>query len=180
MYIKKEKYITHTFVTVVKFKKNYIHEKKMYFKKEKCIYRYFIEIFPPFFHYDYWIIHKYLIFWYFCHATRINNTSIWIFMIYRYAFWKKKKRCKQMLQKILWIMKFVFSFLISLFFFTLRRIQIQWGTRCDGRQANHQQGTGDDFRIRSENRRNSARQRKGSFSCATHVVETVILWRYWI
>ena len=66
------------------------------------------------------------------------------------------------------------------FFFTLRRIQIQWGTRCDGWQANHQQGTGDDFRIRSENRRNSARQRKGSFSCATHVVETVILWRHWI
>lgn len=52
-YFKKEKYRTHTFVPVVKLKKNYIHEKKMYFKKEKRIYRYFIENFPPFFHYDY-------------------------------------------------------------------------------------------------------------------------------
>ena len=30
--------------------------KKKYFKKEKCMYRYLIEIFPPFFHYDCWII----------------------------------------------------------------------------------------------------------------------------
>ena len=55
--------ITHIFVTVVKFLKNYIHEKK-YFKKEKCMYRYFIEIFPPFFHYDCTVelFHKYLIY----------------------------------------------------------------------------------------------------------------------
>lgn len=51
-YFKKEKYITHTFVPVVKFKK-IIFMKKKYFKKVKCMYRYFIEIFPPFFHYDY-------------------------------------------------------------------------------------------------------------------------------
>ena len=94
------------------------------------------------------------------------------------CFFKKRKKdaCK-CCRKFYESLCFLFLFL---YFFTLRRIQIQWGTCCDGRQANHQQGTGDDFRIRSENRRNSARQRKGSFSCATHVVETVILWRHWI
>ena len=154
--------------------------KKMYgtLKKKSACIDILLKIFHPFSIIKaFELFHKYLIFWYCCHAERIIDTGIWIFMIYWYAFWKKKKDASKCYRKFYESLCFLFLFL---YFFTLRRIQIQWGTRCDRRQANHQQGTGDDFRIRSENCRNSARQRKSSFSCATHVVETVILWKNWI
>lgn len=155
-------------------------KKKCTLKKKSAFIDILLKFFHPFSIMTIELFHKYLIFWYFCHARCIINTGTVFEFLWSIGmlFEKRKKdasKCCRTFYESLWKFFFYFST-----FFTLRRIQIQWGTRCDRRQANHQQGTGHDFRIRSENRRNSARQRKGSFSCATHVVETVILWRYWI